>query len=123
MRNEKRHEIAEIDASILERISEDEVAAWLVAKTNSLMSPELPVECIESEVWHRKTYREEYYDHGYKVYAAGKHGYGGTVAEAAADAREKIADNPRSRAAEKRREAQTALKEAEKLEALANSLG
>ena len=109
--------------SILDRITEDEIAAWMVAKAQSLQSQSLPLECLDSDLWHRRDHKGSYYDVGFKIYAGGKHGHGATIAEAAREVREILADNPLSRAAEKRREARAALKEAEKLETLAASLG
>jgi hypothetical protein len=76
------------------------------------------------EVWHR-AYRcdEFYYDTKFDGHAVGKCAAGQTSAELITDLKEKKANNPRERAREKRDEARRAMAEAEKLEALADSLG
>lgn len=119
----QNHSIEAIDITILERISEEEIAAWMAAKAHTLQSPGLPLESLDIDLWHREGYSKSGYDTGFKIYAGGKHGRGATIAEAVREVREKLADNPASRAAEKRRQARAAIKEAEKLEKLAASLG
>ena len=119
----KKHSISEIETSILDRITEDEIVAWMIARMHNLKTESFPISNLELEVWHRNYRGDEHYDSRFSFYVAGEHGYGQTIAIGVREVREKIAGNPQSKAAEKRREAAAATREAEKLEALARTLG
>ena len=111
----------EVDSSILERISEDEICLWMAARLAKLREDGLSVN-IDLRVNFRSYYggNEQYYDVGWTL-----HGYGEvamthkTIDSAVRELREIVACNPRQKAEQKRAEAQRLIKEAEELAALA----
>lgn len=120
----KKHLIEEIDLTILDRITEAEVAAWMAARMVQIREAGCPIESMDCEVWHRRYYsKEEYYDTKFGGHALGKCAGDQTSAAMVTELREKCANNPRERAREKRDEARRAMAAAEKLEAMADSIG
>jgi len=119
-----KHEISGLDMTILDRITEAEITEWMCARMHAAREAGTPIGSMDCEVWHRDYRRPEaYYDTKFGGHAVGKCASGQTSAEMIAELKEKVANNPRERAREKRDEARRAMAEAEKLEALADSLG
>lgn len=113
----RKIELQEIDASILERITEDQVCLWLAARLAKIRESGLKVD-LYLACNFRNYYggKEQYYDADWTM-----HGYGEvamshkTIDSACEEMREIVAGNPREKAAAKRREAQRLLREAEDL--------
>lgn len=118
-----KHEISVLDMTILDRITEAEINEWMCAKMHAAREAGTPIGSMDCEVWHRRYRDQEYYDTKFDGHALGKCAHGKTSGEMLAELKEKVANNPRERAREKRDEARRAMAEAEKLEALADSLG
>ena len=110
----------EVDSSILERISEDEICLWMAARLAKIRESGLNVD-LQLKCNFRDYYggKEQYYDADWTM-----HGYGEvamthkTIDSAVRELREIVAGNPRQKAEQKRAEAQRLIKEAEELAAL-----
>lgn len=117
MNDHRKIELKEIDAAILDRISEDEVCLWMAARLAKIRESGLNAD-LNLDVDFRTYYggKEQYYDAAWTM-----HGYGEvamahrTIASACDELRERVAGNPREKAAKKRAEAERLLREAYEL--------
>lgn len=105
---------------IIKEITEEQVTAWMVAKMQRIIDKGFPLTSMRLEVWRRQFRQDEaYFDSCTVIHAAGKAGMGEDFTESFLDLRQCLANDPATQAAEKRRDAARAIKEAEQLEALA----
>lgn len=123
MTNWRRIESEEVDQSILERISEDDVQKWLAAKFRELSATGLPLTVMSVDLWPRRRGSGEYFDSGFNIHAIDAISHLPSMARAIEDIRTQLLGDPARVAAEKKRLARELLAEADKLDALAQGKG
>lgn len=114
--------VSKIDHTILERISEDEICMWLVARFHKIAELGNFATSLSIDVHDRSHYRapEPYLDVSFTMHGADKVAFvHRTIDSAVADLHEQLLDNPKARAAKKRAEARRALEQADAIEAAA----
>ena len=111
--------IENIDASILERISEDDVTMWIAARLEQIRET-LPQAVALGVKLHRFNFaRDAHINADWGMHAADKcSGTSPSVAAALKNVRDELMDHPAHRAAEARRKAKDLLEEAAQLDAL-----
>lgn len=121
MSEHRKTEVKDIDLTILERISEADVVAWMVAKMHHLRGTSDPTFYhLDLDCWRRDYYRETSYDTSFGVSLAGGRGFTHpTVESALVAARLEQANQPLERAKKKRAKARDLNEEAATLEQLA----
>lgn len=117
--------LAEIDATILDRISGAEVEMWLAARLMKIRGEGVVAHDLEAEADYRAYGSEHYLDTNWTIHGPGRalamtHR---TVEDAVAHLRSQLHNDPAGQAAEKRAEAKRLLAEAEELSTVAASLG
>lgn len=121
--------VSQIDHAILERISEDEIGMWLVARLHNIRAAGLLANNLTVDTDDRSHFRspEPYLNVSFTMHGAGKVAMTHrTIDSAITELREQIMDNPKARAAKMRAEARRALEQADEIEAAAaagNSTG
>ena len=111
--------IENLDRSILERITEDDVVMWMAAKLDSVRG-QLPVSCVQLMANFRDYRNDAHYDVNWGMHAADKcTGTQPNTESCIATLKQELLDNPKKRAEAARWKAKELLKEAAELEALA----
>lgn len=111
--------LAEIDHTILDRITLADLQMWMVAKMAALREAGLPIHDLALNVNFRHYCRrdEPYYDTSWSGHAAGECCLSQRTPERVAEhLREEIGGNPREKASRVRAEAARLIREAEALE-------
>ena len=111
--------LAEIDHSILDRITQADLQMWLVAKMAALREAGVPIHYLSLSVDFRHYCRrdEPYYDTSWSGHAAGECCLWKRSPELVAGTlSEEIGGNPREKARKARMEAEQLLRQAEALE-------
>lgn len=116
------HPEAGIDLSILDRISETEVAAWMVARVHKLRLGGFEVGSMELDCWVRDYRSGRTYDTSFKAHGGGQFAYAPNIRAMLKELRQKQADDPAGKAMERRSKARRLLKEAERLEEIAREI-
>lgn len=111
-------QIDKIDPSILDRVSEEDVTAWVAAKLQSL-KPAIPASCLSVTMHDFSSIRGERFSLSWSLHAADKcSGTSPDVATAFRTVRQELLNRPKERAADIRAKANSLLKEAAQLEEL-----
>lgn len=106
------------DPSILSRVSESDVMAWMAARLAQIRS-ELPVHTMQLEVWYRN-YESEYYDTAWTMHTDGECVLSfPSTSSAMEEVRNLLDMNPIAKAEEKRRNAKRLMDEADAIMARA----
>jgi len=119
----KKHPIESVDLSILDRISEDEITAWMAARLHKLRVDGVEIYTLDLDCWHRSSYGNvQYYDTRFGGHGGGQCDGQPTVKELVRKLRTKQLNDPAGKAMEKRAKARRLIKEAERLEVIAQSI-
>lgn len=112
--------IPTVDMTVLDRISETEVAMWIAARLAKLRGTTPQCNNLQLEADFRQYRDEEYHDVNWSGHALDKCALTHTTVESMhAELRQELLGNPKARAIEAKRKAAALMKEAEQLEALA----
>lgn len=111
--------IENIDASILDRITEDEVTMWIAARLQQIRENLPQASCLGVNVHRFNFCHDPHISADWGMHAADKcSGTSPSVAAALKAVRDELMDHPAKRAAEARRKAKDLLEEAAEIEAL-----
>lgn len=118
----QEHSLETVDLTILERISEDDVTAWLVARLHQLRESGVEMSSMDLECWFRNFHGKSSYVTRFGGHGANQCAGQPTVKEMVKELRKKQLDDPAGKAREKRDKARRLIKEAERLEVIAKSI-
>ena len=114
---------ATVDPTVLDRVSEDDVRQWMLAKLLQIRAAGVLANSFDLRCWfwdHRRNEFEMSAD--FNLHGTGNCTEGPTVAHAVAELRVKVASDPAAKAQKARSKSRELLKRAEELEKQADAL-
>lgn len=115
-------EITAVDPTVLERVSEEDVRQWMLAKLLQIRAAGVLAQSFDLKIWFWDYRSSPEMSADFTLHGTGNCSDGPTVAQAVAELRVKVASDPAAKAQKARRKSRELLKRAEELEKQADAL-
>lgn len=117
-----RVEITAVDPTILDRVSEEDVRQWMLAKLLQIRAAGVLARSFDLKTWFWDYRLNPEMSADFGLHGTGNCADGPTVAQAVAELRVKVASDPAAKAQKARSKSRELLKRAEELERQAEAL-